>query len=266
MPLLTLPTGIDLYYERIGGGPPVLLIMGTGLDHTRWAPQVEAYRGEFECVTFDNRGTGRSGLGGGELSVRLLAEDTAALIDALEIGPAHVSGLSLGSCVAQELALMRPDLVRSLQLHGTWGRAHGYAGRKFRAQVKLLELLDLRSFYEINTLWLIRPEFMRDHPEEVDRQIDAIVAAAVSAKDGILAQYRANVLHDTLDRLGQIRAPTLVTVGDADIALPPMYGREVADAIPGAEFAVISPGGHLHNLDGAPEFNRVTLDFLRRHA
>ena len=114
--------------------------------------------------------------------MRLLAEDTAALVDALGIGPAHVSGLSLGSCVAQELALMRPDLVRTLQLHGTWGRAHGYAGRKFRAQVKLLEILDLRSFYEINTLWLIRPEFMRDHPGEVDRQIDAIVDAAASAK------------------------------------------------------------------------------------
>ena len=239
--------------------------MGTGLDQSHWGRQVEAYSGDFDCVVFDNRGTGKTGLGDAELTVRLMAEDTAALIDALDIKRAHVSGLSLGSCVAQELALMRPDLVRTLQLLGTWARSYGYAARKFSAQVRLLELLDLRSFYEINVLWFMTPEFIRDHPEQVARQIEAIVESA-PAKEGILAQYRANLAHDTLDRLGDIRVPTLVTVGSSDFALPEIYGREVADAIPGAEFTVIDPGGHLHNIDNAPDFNRLTLDFLHRHS
>lgn len=264
MPFVRLPTGINAYYGRVGSGPPVVLIMGTGLDHAHWDRQVEAYSREFECVVFDNRGTGKTDIGDAELTVRLMAEDAAALIGALDIGAAHVSGLSLGSCIAQELVLMRPDLVRTLQLHGTWARPHGYAERKFRAQVRLLKLLDLRNFYEINVLWFVTPEFMRDHPEEVDRQIEAIVESAPS-KEGILAQYSANLTHDTLDRLGNVSVPTLVTVGSSDFALPEMYGREVAEAIPGAEFSVIHPGGHLHNIDNAMDFNRVTLDFMRRH-
>ena len=263
MPYLSLPTGIHAYYERAGSGPPLVLIMGTGLDHSHWDAQVEAYSPDFECIVFDNRGTGKTGAADAELTVSLMAEDTAALMDTLGVEDAHVSGLSLGSCIAQELALTRPDLVWTLQLHGTWARADGYAGRKFRAQIRLLELLDLRSFYEINVLWFVTPEFMRDHPDLVTRQIESIVESAPS-KEGILAQYRANLAHDTLGRLGNISVPTLVTVGRSDVALPEMYGREVADAIPGAEFTVIDPGGHLHNVDNPTDFNRVTLDFLRR--
>ena len=71
----------------------------------------------------------------------------------------------MGSCVAQELALSRPDLVETLQLHGTWGRAHGYAGRKFAAQVRLLETFELRAAYEINVLWFLTPDFMHRHPQ-----------------------------------------------------------------------------------------------------
>ena len=78
-------------------------------------------------------------------------------------------------------------------------------------------------------------------------------------------QYRADLKHDSLDRLHEIQAPTLITVGSFDVALPPMYGREVADAIPNAEFYIFTGGGHLHNIEHPEEFNEVTLDFLRKH-
>jgi pimeloyl-ACP methyl ester carboxylesterase len=72
--------------------------------------------------------------------------------------------------------------------------------------------------------------------------------------------------HDAIDRLHQIQAPTLVTVGSFDVALPPMYGREVYTAIPNAEFIIFNGGGHLHNIENPEEFNRITLDFLQRRA
>ena len=263
MPYATTASGTRLYYERIGSGPPLLLIMGTGLDHSVWDLQVGAYRNEFECIVFDNAGTGRSGRSDERLAVRSMAADTVGLLEALGIGRAHVSGLSLGSCIAQEVTLARPDMVESLQLHGTWARSDGYAARKFRAQIRLIEMLDMRDFYEINVLWFITPEFFDAHPERVEAQIDAIVESAPS-RESLIEQYRADIEHHTLDRLPQIAAPTLVTVGSWDVAVPPMYGREAAEAIPGAEFAVVEPGGHLHNVENPVEFNRVTLDFLRR--
>jgi pimeloyl-ACP methyl ester carboxylesterase len=184
-------------------------------------------------------------------------------MDALGIESAHVSGLSLGSCIAQELALVYPDQVRSLQLHGTWARADGYAARKFRAQMGLLEVLDLRGFYEVNVLWFLTPEYMRRYPRRVTERIDSIVETAPS-RAILKEQYRANLEHDSLDRLPGIVAPTLVTVGSFDVAVPPMYAREVAGVIPGAEYVEFEGGGHLHNLEHPEEFNRVTLDFLLR--
>ena len=264
MPYANLPTGARVYYERQGEGPPLLLIMGTGLGHSCWNAQVEALSGRFECIYFDNRGTGKTEADEGTDTVSAMAEDTAALMQALDIERAHVSGLSLGSCIAQELALGWPELVTTLQLHGTWGRARGYAACKFAAQIRLLEELDLRAFYENNVLWFLTPEFMSRHPDRVADQIDAIVAAAPSKED-LIRQYRADLAHDALGRLHHIQVPTLVTVGSFDLAAPPMYGREVAEAIPDAEFVVFDGGGHLHNLERPEEFNGVALDFLARH-
>ena len=252
-----------LVLERIGSGPPLLLIMGTGLDHSCWDAQVEGYRDSFECIVFDNRGTGLTEAPEGPLSVSLMARDTLGLLDDLGIDSCHVSGLSLGSCIAQELALMRPGTVQSLQLHGTWARADGYAARKFRAQLRMLDEMDLRSFYEINVLWFITPEYMRRYAEEVERRIDSIVAKAPPI-ELLRAQYEANLAHNTLDQLGGIQTPTLVTVGSFDVAVPPMYGREVADAIPDTEYVEFEGGGHLHNIEQPEEFNQVTLEFLRR--
>ena len=104
---------------------------------------------------------------------------------------------------------------------------------------------------------------LRRAPGKVEAQIDAIVANAPS-RESLIEQYQADIEHCTLDRLPQIEAPTLVTVGSWDVAVPPMYGREVAEAIPDAEFVVVDKGGHLYNTENPVKFNRVTLDFLRR--
>ncbi len=264
MSFLKLPTGVRIHYERKGEGPPLILIMGTGLDCSCWNPQVEAYQQAFDCIRFDNRGTGRTKAPRGDLNVPLMAQDTAALLQALGVGPAHVSGLSLGSCIAQELTLRHPELVLTLQLHGTWGRAHGYAARKFRAQIKLLEQLDIASFYAINVLWFITPEYMHRHPDRVEEQIKQIIRNAPE-REFLQQQYQADLDHDALDRLHEIRVSTLVTVGSFDVALPPMYAREVAAAIPNSELVIFQNGGHLHNIEQPEEFNRVTLDFLQRN-
>ena len=196
MPHVRLSTGIDAYYRREGEGPPVVLIMGTGLDHRCWDAQVAEFRRSYECIRFDNRGTGRTSSAGRDVSIRLMADDTASLMDELGVGRAHISGLSMGSCIAQELALSRPDLVETLQLHGTWGRAHAYAARKFAAQVQLLKTFDLRAAYEINVLWFLTPDFMLRYPERVADQIEAIVESAPS-RDDLVSLYTANLRHDT---------------------------------------------------------------------
>ena len=265
MPKIDLETGLRTFYRRDGSGFPLVLIMGTGLDHKCWNHQINSYTNKYECIRMDNRGTGLTSGGTDTISVPLMANDTALLLDKLGIKRAHVSGLSLGSCVAQELAIRRPDLVKTLQLHGTWGRAYGYAKRKFNAQIKLLEELNIRDFYEINSLWFYTPEFMANNRGKVLAYIEAIVRSKPNVKD-LIGLYSANLHHDTLSRLNQINVPTLITVGTFDVAVPPMYAKEVSENIPGSELVEFVGGGHLHNIENPKEFNEVTLDFLSRHS
>ena len=136
--------------------------------------------------------------------------------------------------------------------------------RKFRAQLKLLETFDLATFYAINVLWFITPETMQCHPDRVERQIRHIVSN-LPDRELLRQQYQADLDHDALGRLHEIKVPTLITVGSFDLALPPMYAQEVAAAIPDSELVVFRDGGHLHNIERPEEFNRVTLDFLHRH-
>src|SRR5690348_5509337 len=92
MPRVGLPTGVGIYYESIGAGEPVLLIMGTGADHSLWDDTARAYAQRYRVITFDNRGTGQSDHPHDpeHYTMRLLAEDAAGLLDALDIDSAHI--------------------------------------------------------------------------------------------------------------------------------------------------------------------------------
>ena len=111
MPHATLSSGLELYYEEEGSGEPLLLIMGTGADRRFWSAQVPAYAEHFRTIVYDARGVGKSTVPEDPhtCSMAVMADDAADLLSCLDIESAHVSGLSLGSTVAQEMALRHAD-------------------------------------------------------------------------------------------------------------------------------------------------------------
>ena len=263
MPYAQLETGIRMYYEKHGSGEPLVLIMGTGFDHSGWDNQIEHYSKHFECIIFDNRGVGKTEGSDSKFSTGLLAEDVLSLLDILGVKKAHFSGISLGSCVAQEIVIKRPNIAYSLQLHGTWASTEGYAERKFKSQIKLLKKLDMREFYEINVLWFLTPSFMKDNPSLVENMIESATKKNCS-KTFLIAQYKADLNHYSIDRLHQISVPTLITVGSFDLATPLQYALQVGNGISGSEIFVWENGGHVHNIENPKEFNVKTIEFMRR--
>jgi 3-oxoadipate enol-lactonase len=258
--------GQQLYYEVHGDGPPLVLLMGIGYDSSLWTlAQVPALSTRFQVVLIDNRDAGRSSRADHPYRIADMADDVAALLDALGIHRSHLLGLSMGGLIAQEFALRRADRLDRLVLTGTgaaparravdpieiwsWIKANDPSGDVFGSQqfVSLFSTAFLRNCDAVGDTakMLASNPYAMDH-EAYARQADA---------------YRH---FDALDRLGAITAPTLVIVGEQDLLTPPWIAREVADAIPDARFEVILGDGssHVVPIERPDDFNRLVSNFL----
>lgn len=268
MPLARV-NGLDIYYEVHGQGDPLLLIMGTGSDHSLWHNQVEDFSKEFQCIVYDNRGTGRSGKPETGYSSRILADDAAGLLDAIGIAVAHVVGWSLGSVAGQELAINYPEKVRSLCLYSTWDRCYAHFRRRFELQAEIakLERPDMLAAFAVFSLF--SPSFLNERDEAVRDFEQRLYGGSDSSTPrtpvhALLGHYGADIAHDASDRLGRITAPTLIVVGAEDPLTRPEYARAVHAKIRGSELVILEAADHMLPLMAGDRLNKMTLDFLRR--
>lgn len=255
--------GLDVWVERRGQGPDVLLIAGLGDPAEAWQFQLEGLADRYRLTAFDNRGAGRTALPEGPLSVTAMADDAAALLGALEVSAAHVAGFSGGSVIAQQLALRYPELVRSLVLVSTWARPDAY----FRSVVNFWRWLaevapSERAFLEAFYLWIYTP---RAHGDGTVEQIieEALAFPHKQSTEAMQRSIDAFLAHDTADRLQDIAATTLVLAGGLDLITPPRFGRVVAEGIPDARFEVLGEEAHQPFQEVPDQFNARVDAFWR---
>jgi pimeloyl-ACP methyl ester carboxylesterase len=240
-------SGTELHYERAGEGEPMLLIQGMSATHLAWGePFLEQLRRSFDLIVFDNRGMGLSGRAELPFAIADLAADTAGLLDALEIETAHVVGISMGGMIAQELALSRPERIRTLTIGASY--CGGPEGTLMAAED--LQLLGtayasgepeqvFRAMWEIN----LSPGFRAE-----DSRFAAFAemgSTLPAPQPVVLQQMQACAGHDTHQRLGEISLPTLVIHGDADRLLGYPNGCQIAALIPGARLETLEGIGHM---------------------
>lgn len=128
--------GLEIAYQRVGNGPPLVFVHGAGLDSRLWQPQLAALADQFTVVAWDEPGAGHASNVPADFGLADYASCLAALIDALDLGPAHVAGLSWGGTVAQELYRHRPELVATLILIDTYAGWKGsLPAKEVRARV-----------------------------------------------------------------------------------------------------------------------------------
>jgi pimeloyl-ACP methyl ester carboxylesterase len=236
--------GIDIWTEQVGDGPDVLLIGGGGDTVESWQFQLDGLADRYRITACDNRGAGRTKMPDEPVTVAGMADDAAGVLDAIGVRSAHVAGFSGGSIVAQELALRRPDLVRSLVLQGTWARPDTYL-RSWLVYVQWLvtSAPSERAFLEGFFLDIYTPRAHEDGT--VAAFIDEVLAFPHKQAPEDLKRYLDPLLdHDTTERLPQVSAPTLVLAGSRDLVGRPELSRVVAEAIPGARFEVQEGEAH----------------------
>ena len=265
--LVPVATGVRLNVSQTGTGEPLLLIMGTAGSIGFWEPLVAPFAEQHRVIAYDSRGLGQSERGDKRITMSSLAEDAAALLDALQIERAHVLGWSLGSAVAQELALAHPDRVGGLILYATWGRGDGYMRAMLTAIRHPWETGDMEAAFTslglcFSPQLLQSPEF-----EPLVEQLLPLFPQTETQIRTTCEQWQADEEHDTLDRLAGIGAPTLVIAGEQDVLTPPWAGQEVAERIPGARYELLAGPGSSHVLmmERAEDFIALVLGFVHEH-
>ena len=254
--------GLEIAYERVGEGPPLVFVHGAASDARVWQPQLTALADEFEVVAWDEPGTGRSSDLPADFNLGDYANCLATLIKALELGPAHVAGLSWGGTVAQELYRLHPGLVATLILAGSYA---GWKGSLPEEEVRA-RVAGVRQMLETP------PEdfdptlpglFAGDPPPEFVPLLEAIAADIRPQSLGIQLFAMAEV--DQRDLLPRIAAPTLLIWGELDARSPLGVARQFEQAIPDTKLVVIPGCGHVSNLERPAAFNQAVREFCRAH-
>jgi pimeloyl-ACP methyl ester carboxylesterase len=264
--------GVRLAFERSGAGPPVLLLAGTGMPSFAWdllgAPALRD--AGFEVITLDSRGVGGSDGPPGPYSVEAMAGDVAGLIAALDAGPVHVLGLSLGGSVAQYLAATRPDLVRTVVLWGAAGRSPAFFRRLLEVEREIGEAMPIPESWHLWQYLLISLPF--DVLQNDDATVEAVAELLSDglpwSGDGRAGQFAADVAWDCADHSDlypRIGCPCLVIAHEHDVIYPPAAARRAADAMPASRFVEIPGLAHGQALEASPVVVREAVAFFTEH-
>jgi 3-oxoadipate enol-lactonase len=255
---------VKLYWESFGEGPAVLLVAGQGMTVNGWWATIPVLARSFRVIAFDNRGTGRSSRLRLPYSAAQMAGDAVAVLDAAGEQRAHVYGISLGSLVAQEVALRHPDRVQALVLGAS--SAGGFAAYKpSPSSFAQTFLVRVGAMGPEEAEWAAVPytyaeKTRRSHAD----RIGVDIAHRVSSPPEPLAymhQATAVATHDAYERLSQIAAPTLVVHGEQDVFVPPANALVLAERIPGAQLRLWPDAGHMYTID-EPRADQEIARFL----
>ena len=255
--------GLELYYEIEGDGEPVVLIPGFAAGRWIWFKQTAELSRNFRVIIFDPRGVAASDKPEGLQTISLLADDVAHLLQRIGVASAHIVGASFGGFVAQEFALKHPSMTRKLVLCCT---SFGGPNHIMPAPETLMVLASTKGLnseerMRANLLLAFTPEFVRTQEAEVDHIVH--LRATNDVPEHIyLSQLHAAMNFNVESRLSEIKSPTLVLSGDADVIVPVQNSRNLAAKIPGAKLHIVNGGSHTFFIEQAKEFNRIISAFI----
>ena len=256
---------VDLYYESVGDGPPLLLIAGLASDSLSWQPVVADLAAHYRVITVDNRGAGRTTPQTAATTIRAMADDCVALIEHLGLPSAHVLGHSMGGFVAQDCAIRYPDKVNALVLAATSSVNSKRNNDMFSDWASALaDAADRKAWFRNLFYWIFSTRFFND-AAVVDAAIQyALAYPYPQSATAFRNQIGAIAAFDSTKALASIRVQTLVLGSGEDLLFPLDECRKFARSLPNAEFAAIENAGHSIHMENPQAFVKHVIDFLPR--
>ncbi|HTS20366.1 MAG TPA: alpha/beta hydrolase [Casimicrobiaceae bacterium] len=259
---------ITLNYEQQGSGEPLVLIPYLAADYACYAFQVADYAKRFTCISVDLRGTGESDKPAGACTTEMFADDVAALMQAIGVEKAHVTGLSLGAATGMWLAAKHPERVASLSLHSGWTRSDPYLRTVVQSWQVMAKAMNSVPDMVIQGIfpWCFTPELYARKPEYIQALSDFVHGRPRQPLEAFMQQSDAVLAHDAEAQLGRIRAPTQITFGRHDAVTSTRFAEPLKTKIRNAELYVFEDCSHAPIYEDVALFNEKTLAFLTRHA
>jgi 3-oxoadipate enol-lactonase len=253
--------GISVNYTLDGpaSAPVVTLSHSLATDLSMWDPQMKALTARHRVLRYDTRGHGGTDAPAGAYTLEQLAEDARALLRALGIARTHWIGLSMGGMIGQTLALAAPDVFLSLALCDTSSRIPAEAKPLWQERIKTAETQGMEPLVEPTIgRWFTAP-FREQRKDVVDR-----VRAMIRATNprGYAGCCHAISALDLTDRLGAIKLPTLVVVGEEDQGTPVAASRAIQERIAGSRLEILPSAAHLANVEQPDAFTTAVTSFL----
>lgn len=263
MPTLEI-NGTRIYYEDTGGpGEPIVFSHGLLWSGRMFEAQVAALRGRYRCITYDHRGQGRSDVPRVDaIDIETVYEDAVALIQRLAVAPCHFAGLSMGGFVGLRLAARRPELLRSLVLLETSGDPETaenlpsykllnfivrWGGLRLVAP-RVMQIMFGRTFLNDPVRAALRNEWRQQlvsNRREIWRAVNGVI--------------RRRGVHEELSR---ISLPTLIVVGEEDVATVPAKSERLHAAIRGSRLVRLPRAGHTSTVEEPEQVNAALTQFL----
>jgi pimeloyl-ACP methyl ester carboxylesterase len=213
------------------------------------------------------RGAGESDKPDGVYSTEQFADDVAAFMQAIGVGRAHVSGLSLGAATGMWLAAKYPDRVRSLSLHSGWARSDPYLKTVVQGWQVMARALGSVTELIIQGLfpWCFTPELYAEKPDYIKGLADFVRGRPVQPINAFIQQSNAVIAHDADAQLGKIRVPTQITFGRHDMVTSTRFAERMTNGIKQSELVIFETCSHAPIYEQVAEFNQKTLAFLSKH-
>ncbi|MFZ0451266.1 MAG: 3-oxoadipate enol-lactonase [Desulfatiglandaceae bacterium] len=256
--------GIHVTYEISGkeGAPVVVLSHSLGSDMAMWNPQTGPLKPYYRVLRYDTRGHGGSDAPKGPYTLDQLGEDARGLLDALSLEAVHWVGLSMGGMIGQYMALSHPDRLRTLALCDTTAAIPPEAQPVWEERLQLVRKAGMQALVQ-STLerWFTSP-YLSQNPPEVKLTREQFLATPVSGYIGCSEAIRG--IH-YLERLSEIRIPTLIMVGEEDQGTPVAASRAMHKRIPDSRLVVLPSAAHLSNIEQTDAFNEALMEFLGKH-